>query len=258
MILGVPAGTCFSSSSRCSTSLWRKMCFSPPPLRMPFDHRGVVLLVGEDHQPRHEPLQGGEGRIVGDIGRGEKQRRLLAVQIGELGLELDMDSESFRRYCACRPSPRQPPRSPHAWRRAQPCAGSCRDNRWSTTPSRRGCRLRRNDRRWGKPRSGASNRRRRGSGLPHAAPQGVGGNGTRNPSMPRSSQPLAGLCPGRGTLGYRSRNKKRKPLIPSSPYKHPTSRARSRGVVSINRNSLTSAASPWCCGTFCRMPGTCS
>ena len=54
------------------------------------DHRGVILLVGEDHQPRHESLQGGEGRIVGDIGRGEEQRRLLAVQIGELGLELHM------------------------------------------------------------------------------------------------------------------------------------------------------------------------
>ena len=32
------------------------------------DHRGVVLLVGEDHQPRHQPLQRGKRRIVGDIG----------------------------------------------------------------------------------------------------------------------------------------------------------------------------------------------
>ena len=55
-----------------------------------FDHRGVILLVGEDHQPRHESLQGGKGRIVGDIGAREQQRRFLAVQIGELGLELDM------------------------------------------------------------------------------------------------------------------------------------------------------------------------
>ncbi len=54
------------------------------------DHRGMVLLVGEDHQPRHEPLQGGKRRIVGDIGRGEQQRGLLAVQIGELSLELDV------------------------------------------------------------------------------------------------------------------------------------------------------------------------
>ena len=54
------------------------------------DHRGVVLLVGEDHEPRHQPLQGGKGRIVGDIGRGEEQRRLLAMEVGKLGLELDV------------------------------------------------------------------------------------------------------------------------------------------------------------------------
>ena len=32
------------------------------------DHRGVVLLVGENDEPRHQPLKGGKGRIVGDIG----------------------------------------------------------------------------------------------------------------------------------------------------------------------------------------------
>jgi len=32
------------------------------------DHRGVVLLVGEDHESRNQALQGGERRIVGDIG----------------------------------------------------------------------------------------------------------------------------------------------------------------------------------------------
>ena len=41
-------------------------------------------------QPRHQPLQRGERRVVGDIGGGEEERRLLAVQVGELGLELDV------------------------------------------------------------------------------------------------------------------------------------------------------------------------
>jgi hypothetical protein len=54
------------------------------------DHRSVVLLVGEDHETRDQALQGGERRLVGDIGRGEAERSLLAVQIGKLGLELDM------------------------------------------------------------------------------------------------------------------------------------------------------------------------
>ena len=54
------------------------------------DHRGVVLLVGEDHEARNEALQGGERRIVGDIGRGEEERCFLAVQIGKLGFELDV------------------------------------------------------------------------------------------------------------------------------------------------------------------------
>ena len=54
------------------------------------DHRGVVQLVGEDDQARHESLQGRQRRLVGDIARGEQQRRFLAVQVGELGLELDV------------------------------------------------------------------------------------------------------------------------------------------------------------------------
>ena len=54
------------------------------------DHRGVVLLVGEDHEAGDQALQGRERGIVGDIGRGEQKRRLLAVEVGKLGLELDM------------------------------------------------------------------------------------------------------------------------------------------------------------------------
>ena len=33
------------------------------------------------------------------------------------------------------------------------------------------------------------------------------------------------------------------------------SRGAFKGLVSINRNTVTSAASPWCCGTFCRIFG---
>ena len=54
------------------------------------DHRGMVRLVGEHHQPRHQPLERRQRRIVGDIGGCEQQRRLLAVQLGEFGLELDV------------------------------------------------------------------------------------------------------------------------------------------------------------------------
>ncbi len=54
------------------------------------DHRGVVLLVGEDDGARQQLRQGGERRVVGDIGGGEQQRRFLAVQVGELALQLDV------------------------------------------------------------------------------------------------------------------------------------------------------------------------
>ena len=54
------------------------------------DHRSVVLLVGEDHETRDQPLKRGERRFVSDIGGGEEERSLLAMQIGKLGLELDM------------------------------------------------------------------------------------------------------------------------------------------------------------------------
>ena len=52
------------------------------------DHRGVVLGVGEDHQPRHQPRERRQRRFVGDVGAREQQRRLLAVEVGQLGLEL--------------------------------------------------------------------------------------------------------------------------------------------------------------------------
>ena len=52
------------------------------------DHRGVVQRVGIDDQPGEQFGQRAQGRVIGDIGRGEQQRRFLAVQIGQLGLQL--------------------------------------------------------------------------------------------------------------------------------------------------------------------------
>ena len=54
------------------------------------DHRGVVLLIGKDHQAGDQLDERRERGVIGDIGRGEDERRLLAVQVGKLGLELDM------------------------------------------------------------------------------------------------------------------------------------------------------------------------
>ena len=53
-----------------------------------FDHGGMVQRVGIDDQPGKELGQGRERGVIGDIGRGEQQRRFLAMQIGQFGLEL--------------------------------------------------------------------------------------------------------------------------------------------------------------------------
>ena len=54
------------------------------------DHRGVVDGVGEDHAAGQHGAQGLQGGLVGDVARGEDQRRLLAVQLGQLALERDV------------------------------------------------------------------------------------------------------------------------------------------------------------------------
>ena len=48
-----------------------------------FDHRGMVQCIGIDDQAGKQFWQGGKGRVIGDIGRGEQQRRFLAMQIGQ-------------------------------------------------------------------------------------------------------------------------------------------------------------------------------
>ena len=52
-----------------------------------FDHRGMVQRVGIDDQPRKELGQRRQRGIVGNVGRGEQQRRFLAMQIRKLGLK---------------------------------------------------------------------------------------------------------------------------------------------------------------------------
>ncbi len=51
------------------------------------DHRGVVQRIGKDRAVGQAAAQGLQRRLVGDVARGEDQRRRLAVQIGQLALE---------------------------------------------------------------------------------------------------------------------------------------------------------------------------
>ena len=60
------------------------------PVADALDHRRVVLLVREDDAAGEQLDERRERRVVGDVGGGEEKGRLLAVEVGELGLELDM------------------------------------------------------------------------------------------------------------------------------------------------------------------------
>ena len=51
------------------------------------DHGGVVEPVGKGHEAGDELGQGRERRVVGDVGGGEDERGLLAVEVGELRLQ---------------------------------------------------------------------------------------------------------------------------------------------------------------------------
>ena len=53
------------------------------------DHRGVVQLVRQDEAVGQELADGRDRRLVGDEARSEDESRFLAVQIGELLLQLD-------------------------------------------------------------------------------------------------------------------------------------------------------------------------
>ena len=53
-----------------------------------FDHRIVVERVRQDQAIRNKPGDGRNAGLVGDIARGEQQRRFLAVQVGKFLFEL--------------------------------------------------------------------------------------------------------------------------------------------------------------------------
>ena len=53
-----------------------------------FDHRIVVERIRQDQAVRDQLGDGGDAGLVRDIARGEQQRGLLAVQIGQFLLEL--------------------------------------------------------------------------------------------------------------------------------------------------------------------------
>ncbi len=58
-----------------------------PAVPNALDHRGVVQLVRQDQTIRQAARQGPQAREVRHVARGEQQRRLLAVQVGQLALQ---------------------------------------------------------------------------------------------------------------------------------------------------------------------------
>ena len=54
------------------------------------DHGGVVKRIGKDNAVGQFPAQRLQGGFVGDVARGEDQRRFLAMQIGQFMLEQRM------------------------------------------------------------------------------------------------------------------------------------------------------------------------
>ena len=90
MILGAPRSSSRSLASRSARSLLRQMRLAPPPLRMPAIMEAWFFSSERTTAAGQQLLQGRQRGVVGDIGRGEEQRRRLAVQVGELGLQLDV------------------------------------------------------------------------------------------------------------------------------------------------------------------------
>ena len=91
-----------SSSSRCSRSLWRKIAFSQPDWRMPSIIEAWLSASERIRQSGSSRARVDDAGLVRDVARGEDERRFLAVQVGELGLELDDADGCCRRCCGCR------------------------------------------------------------------------------------------------------------------------------------------------------------
>ena len=79
----------FSSSSRCAEIVVAENLLVASGVADALDHRIVVVGVRQDQAVRNELGDGRDAGLVRDIARGEHQRRRLAVQVGELALQLD-------------------------------------------------------------------------------------------------------------------------------------------------------------------------
>ena len=96
------------------------------------DHRIMVEGVGQDQAIGNELGDGRDAGLVGDIARGEDQRRLLAVEIGELRLEFDQRMIGAGDVArAAGPGAKPGGGFNHGARRPSG-AVPCRDSRWST------------------------------------------------------------------------------------------------------------------------------
>ena len=70
-------------------SLWRQICFSTPAWRTPSIIELWFQRVRQDQAVRQQLGDGRNAGLVRHVARGEHQRRLLAVQVGKLGLQFN-------------------------------------------------------------------------------------------------------------------------------------------------------------------------
>ena len=90
MILGTSRPHWRSFVSRSARSLLRQMRFSQPPLRMPAIMEAWFFSSEKMMQPGSSFCSVASVVSLATIGRGEQQRRFLAVQVGQLVLQLDV------------------------------------------------------------------------------------------------------------------------------------------------------------------------
>ena len=83
-------GSALSLASRSATSLWRKIALLAAPWRMPSIIDAWFFASEKMTQPGSSLTRVDERRVVGNVGGGEEKRGFLAVQVGELALELDV------------------------------------------------------------------------------------------------------------------------------------------------------------------------
>ena len=133
-----------------------------------FDHRIVVERVRQDQAVRNQLGDGRDAGLVRDIARGEQQRGLLAVQVGQFLLRAAPADDGCRRCCGCRRRRCRRGWRSRPWRRPPSGAGPCRDSRWSTRSRRCAGPSASARPHAGTGRRSARDRRKRGSAARHA------------------------------------------------------------------------------------------